>query len=337
MSKYTMNADLRGERIQELTLNAPMEVIKSFFLLQENGVMRSVPKLVGPKLAVNKIISIPPEAIKVLTNKGETITVTAPECQIGLVPLPCRLLSSKARVGMTCVDHKQDTLPKSTGLIFHIHGGGFVACNSKLHELYLRQWAVSLNAPIFSVDYTLSPEAIYPRQVEECFFAYCWALENCGLLGTTAEKIAIVGDSAGGTFTMALAMKCLEAGVRLPDGILVCYGLLRLQPMNPSRYLGLIDPIVPFGLLRKCVDCYLGEEHQTCYDDGRVPDASLSPMFQQDEKLSQLPPTSFITTDMDPCLDDCVEFAKRLRNIGKPPYLKVLPGLPHGFLFFQSL
>lgn len=36
--------------------------------------------------------------------------------------------------------------------------------------------------------------------------------------------------------------------------------------------------------------------------------------------------------DLDPCLDDCVMFAKKLKVLGKPVTLDILHGLPHGFL-----
>lgn len=50
-------------------------------------------------------------------------------------------------------------------------------------QVYLREWAKELDVPILSVDYTLAPEAPYPRALEECFMAYCWALMNCHRLG----------------------------------------------------------------------------------------------------------------------------------------------------------
>lgn len=40
---------------------------------------------------------------------------------------------------------------------------------------------------------------------------------------------------------------------------------------------------------------------------------------------------------MDPCLDDCVMMAKRLKSLGIPIGLDVLPGLPHGFLSFVKV
>lgn len=53
---------------------------------------------------------------------------------------------------------KESIVPPSKGLIFHCHGGGFVAQSSRSHEAYLRQWAQGLPAPILSVDYSLAPE-----------------------------------------------------------------------------------------------------------------------------------------------------------------------------------
>lgn len=40
---------------------------------------------------------------------------------------------------------------------------------------------------------------------------------------------------------------------------------------------------------------------------------------------------------MDPCLDDCVMFAKRLKAIDNDVSLDILSGLPHGFLNFVSV
>lgn len=40
---------------------------------------------------------------------------------------------------------------------------------------------------------------------------------------------------------------------------------------------------------------------------------------------------------MDPCLDDCIMMAKRLKALGIPIGLDVLPGLPHGFLSFVKV
>lgn len=94
--------------------------------------------------------------------------------------------------------------PRSRCLVVHIHGGGFVAQTSKSHEPYLKSWAQELGAPILSIDYSLAPEAPFPRALEECFYAYCWAVKHCALLGEPEPLTATSSPSppqppAGGT------------------------------------------------------------------------------------------------------------------------------------------
>lgn len=40
---------------------------------------------------------------------------------------------------------------------------------------------------------------------------------------------------------------------------------------------------------------------------------------------------------MDPFLDDCVMFAKKLKRLGVAVSLDILDGLPHGFLNFSQV
>lgn len=43
------------------------------------------------------------------------------------------------------------------------------------------------------------------------------------------------------------------------------------------------------------------------------------------------------TLVLDPCLDDVVMFAKKLKNLGNEVGLDILEGLPHGFLNFAMV
>ena len=49
------------------------------------------------------------------------------------------------------------SLGKSSNLILHVHGGGFIAHSSKSHEIYLKPWCKELKVPIVSIDYSLAP------------------------------------------------------------------------------------------------------------------------------------------------------------------------------------
>ncbi len=74
--------------------------------------------------------------------------------------------------------YAQGEEPVPVPIILHFHGGGFVSGNAATHEVYLREWAKETSAIVFSVDYTLAPEAQYPLALEECFYVYRWLLEG---------------------------------------------------------------------------------------------------------------------------------------------------------------
>lgn len=54
-------------------------------------------------------------------------------------------------------------------------------------------------------------------------------------------------------------MKAMSSGIRVPDGIMAAYpATLLTTDASPSRLLTLIDPLLPLGVLTKCVNAYAG-------------------------------------------------------------------------------
>ncbi|KAG5446095.1 Hormone-sensitive lipase [Clonorchis sinensis] len=159
-------------------------------------------------------------------------------------------------------------------LLFHIHGGGFVALKSQSQDIFLRQWAEFLDCPIFSVDYSLAPKAPYPRALEECYFAYCWASLNRTRLGAQPNaRIVLCGDSAGGNLVLGLCLRLAYTGIHpLPHGALVAYApvLVSFTP-SPARMLSLMDPLLPIGILSKCLLAYAGVDEKRLNPDPTGP------------------------------------------------------------------
>lgn len=210
--------------------------------------------LVSHGVSVNRRLKIMAESLKVPTSSGELIEIP------GVGSIQARIISSHRREGMVR-DKKQaknePIYPKSKSLLFHCHGGGFVAQSSKSHLVYLNEWANHLNIPILSIDYSLAPEAPYPLALNEILFAYCWALNNCELLGSTCEKIILAGDSAGANLCLATLLKCIDMKIRKPDGIYIAYCpiLVGFDP-SPSRMLCLMDPLLTYGFIMRCLKAY---------------------------------------------------------------------------------
>ena len=225
--------------------------------------------------------------------------------------------------------------------------------------MYLREWAKKLDVPILCVDYTLIPEASFPRALEEIFYTYCWALKNPELVGSTGKNVVIVGDSAGGGLAAGVIIKCIELGIPKPKGFFNAYGIFAVNfASSPSRFKSLYDPCLPMKIVLNLIKNYgnaipLRDGNTTkkesastnALESGMIPKAPadvfyceitkdylLSPFWAPDEILREFPPTKSVTTYEDPSLDDCVDFCKKLKGLNVDTRVDVLGNLPHGFL-----
>lgn len=257
--KYIVDPEARARRIVNISQRADVHFLKAFWLLNETNFVQFVPFMMIPTLSINQVISVPPEELSMLNLIDQQITIPIPTSHIGKKPIHVKLLSSKRRIGMVGSARATGELHgPSDILLFHCHGGGFVAQSSRSHETYLRNWALELDIPILSIDYSLSPEAPYPRALEEILYTYAWALKHgISLLGTTANKIIFAGDSAGANLLLGLTTKCFELNIKRPDGLFMAYVpvLVEFLP-SPARMLGLTDPILSFGFMMRCLKAY---------------------------------------------------------------------------------
>ncbi|XP_023162160.2 hormone-sensitive lipase [Drosophila hydei] len=284
--KYLMNPELRARRIVNISQNAKIDFCKSFWFLAESELMHKLPSIVGSSIKVNRTIELPAEPLRLPARVQQTdntsdtenelhfVDIPVPSAHLGPgLPVSVRLLSAKRRAGMLGEGRyrgwRRPSAP-SKSILFHCHGGGFVAQSSKSHELYLRDWAVALDVPILSVDYSLAPEAPFPRALQEVYYAYCWLLNNAEHLGTTAERVICAGDSAGANLSIGLALKCIEQNVRVPDGLFLAYcpTLVSFVP-SPARMLCLMDPLLPFGFMMRCLRAYAAPSNEMMQENAK--------------------------------------------------------------------
>eukprot|EP01134_Creolimax_fragrantissima_P004390 CFRG4390T1 len=333
----------RANVLSNIGMNKNITLLKSFWDLSENTPAKHAGKIFAPFVAVNRVLQVPSEEVLVTNGDGTAVKIVFPpssESPGSFENVNVRLISYAWRDGQIfeskhieqyekfyAENTNRFTRAASPGLIIHFHGGGFLAQTSQSHEIYLRQWAKTVGVPILSVDYSLAPEHPYPRAVNECYHVYCWALANAHMLGSTAQKVILIGDSAGGNLTMSIALKAILDDVRQPDALMPVYPALYMREMSsPSRLMCIMDPLLPLGVLLACLESYSTQSQ--CKED----DVLLSPLLADDELLSQLPPVYLSAAMLDPLLDDSVILAHRLVNIGHPMEYKVFELLPHGFL-----
>ncbi|KAM7383211.1 hypothetical protein PAMP_002882 [Pampus punctatissimus] len=277
--KYAIDPELRGAEFERITQNLDVHFWKTFWNITETEVLSSLASMTSTQVKVNRALSVPPVPfdLPLAANHRASVTVAPPSAHIGTAPVQMRLISYDLREGQDSetllslsrseggaislsLGLKTKRLPSSPCLLIHFHGGGFVAQTSKSHEPYLKSWSQDLGVPILSVDYSLAPEAPFPRALEECFYAYCWALRNHHLLGWTGEKVCLAGDSAGGNLCITTSMRAAAFGVRMPDGIVAAYPATLLTAYaSPSRLLTLMDPLLPLSVLSRCLSAYAGK------------------------------------------------------------------------------
>ncbi|XP_061771032.1 hormone-sensitive lipase isoform X1 [Nerophis ophidion] len=300
--KYAIDPELRGAEFERITQNLDVHFWKTFWNVTENEVLSSLASMTSVTVKVNRALSVPPVPLDLplAANHAASVTIAPPSAHIGIAPVQMRLLSydlregqdSKTMLSLTrseagsislSLGLKTKHLPSSPCLLIHFHGGGFVAQTSKSHEPYLKSWSQDLGVPILSVDYSLAPEAPFPRALEECFYAYCWALKNHHLLGWTGEKVCLAGDSAGGNLCVTTSLRAAAYGVRMPDGIVAAYPATLLTAYaSPSRLLTLMDPLLPLSVLSRCLSAYSGNEPQT---EKQVEKESTLSMVRRDTAL----------------------------------------------------
>ncbi|XP_043358055.1 hormone-sensitive lipase [Dermochelys coriacea] len=277
--KFAIDPELRGAEFERITQNLDVHFWKSFWNLTETELLASVASMASTQVRVSRALTVPPEPFELplAADPSLTVTISPPVAHTGPGPIHMRLISHELREGQDSealstlaqaegplgleLWRKAAPAPPSPLLLVHFHGGGFVAQTSKSHEPYLRGWAQELGAPVLSVDYALAPEAPFPRALEECFYAYCWALRHCHLLGSTAQRVCLAGDSAGGNLCLTVTMRAAAFGIQLPDGIMAAYPVTLVRAAaSPSRLLTLLDPLLPLSVLCKCLSAYAGTE-----------------------------------------------------------------------------
>ena len=142
-------------------------------------------------------------------------------------------------------------------------------------------------------------------------------------------------------------LKAITNNIRKPDAVVLSYAALLIQFYpSPSRLLSLIDPLLMFGILLRCLNAYQDPNYlstcpRTINDELRmtksINDMYLSPLLADANTLKQFPRTVIIASDFDPCLDENVMFSSKLHDAGVDVRMEIVPGMPHGFLAFAQM
>ncbi|BBY61008.1 alpha/beta hydrolase [Mycolicibacterium sarraceniae] len=98
------------------------------------------------------------------------------------------------------------TIESRSPVVVYLHGGGLVMGTNHSFEPLARELAHASGAAVVAVEYRLAPEAPPPAQFEDAYAATEWVSSHGDDLDLDVGRLAVVGDSAGGSLAAAVAL-----------------------------------------------------------------------------------------------------------------------------------
>ncbi|CAN5539310.1 alpha/beta hydrolase [soil metagenome] len=231
----------------------------------------------------------------------------------GAGAVPARLYTPRGRVGST----------EPAPLLVFIHGGGMVFGDLETHDPTCRLFAERADALVLAVDYRLAPEHPFPAAVDDCWASLQWVAENAEVLGVDPSRIAVGGDSAGGTLSAVMAIKAAEAGIALRFQLLL-YPATNMAAESESRRLFGDGFLLTQDFVELAHTAYVTGDHE-------LTDPLVS--VQYTEKFpAGLAPALVVTAGFDPRRDEGEAYARTLSEAGVQVELKRYDGFVHGFV-----
>ncbi|MDD3186113.1 MAG: alpha/beta hydrolase [Anaerostipes sp.] len=231
------------------------------------------------------------------------------------------------------VYHKKDISNKNPAVLF-FHGGGFFGGDVKTKENQCKYLAEQSDAVVVAPEYRLSPECAYPGAIEDGMGTLEWMKENADRLGIDRNRIAVMGESAGGTLAANVCFRDMNKDIKLAALI---YGALDVSEAGETYYQWDYskykmdeedkDYIMNRLYRFKELSTYMKYLYLNEGDDVTNPD--ISPIYQRD--MTQMPKTLMIEAEFDYyriCND---EFVRKLKEQNVDVDVIFYEGLDHGF------
>ena len=202
-----------------------------------------------------------------------------------------------------------------TGLVLHLHGGGFVLHDVEVHDAAARRLANRSGLAVLSVDYRRPPEHRFPAAPDDVDTVLRWLEREAPSRDLGAPTYAH-GDSAGANLALVAALR------------------------NPGRFRAVVliypflDPTGSYDSYRTAADGFDPREAAWYWDQyaatpADLEDPDLAPL--RSDRLGTLPATLVVTAEHDPLRDEGEHLARRLAEEGVEVVATRYLGEVHGF------
>lgn len=215
-------------------------------------------------------------------------------------------------------------------VLFFIHGGGFTVGSVETHDRMMRILAHYADCTVIGIDYSLSPEAKFPKALMECAAVTEHYRANAAQYGIDPDRIGFAGDSGGAHLSMAvnLWLRDHSEDTSYIKGLLLYYGMFGMGDSKSMRlYGGAWD-----GLTEEDLQFY-----NAMYLE--KPEDAKSPYycFYNNDLITRMPACFIASCEFDPLVDDAECLHDILSGHGVPSQYKMYPGTIHAFLHYSKM
>jgi acetyl esterase len=214
-------------------------------------------------------------------------------------------------------------------VVVFFHGGGFVVGDLDTHDGTCRQHAVGASAVVVSVDYRLAPEHPYPAAIDDAWAATQWVAEHGNEIDADAGRLAVAGDSAGGTISAVIAQRSRDTGGPPILFQLLWYPATLWDSSLPSFTENADAQVLDRAAVAAFTRWYAGEIDLSDPPPGMAPGRA--------ENLAGLPAAYIAVAGHDPLRDDGIRYGELLSAAGVPVEVHNAETLVHGYVGYAGV
>lgn len=207
-------------------------------------------------------------------------------------------------------------------LLVYFHGGGFTIGSVATHDTLCRALSHLAHCAVVSVDYRLAPEHKFPVAAFDAWDAVQWLAQSASDLGLDGRRLAVGGDSAGGTLAAVCAIEARDRKIPLALQLLFYPGCAAHQdtPSHKTFAKG-------FVLEEAHIDYFFAHYVNTASDRD---DWRFAPLLAPD--VEGVAPAWIGLAECDPLVDEGVMYGDKLRLAGVRVELEIYRGVVHDFI-----
>ncbi|MFZ3220024.1 MAG: alpha/beta hydrolase [Rhodoferax sp.] len=214
-------------------------------------------------------------------------------------------------------------------VLVYFHGGGFTIGSVATHDGLCRRLSHHAGCAVLSVDYRLAPEYKFPTAAHDAWDVVQWVAQQGATRALDATRLAVGGDSAGGTLSAVCAIWARDAGVPLALQLLFYPGTAAHQDTASHRTFAhgfvLEEPHITYFFNHYIRTPSDRDDWRFAPLDGLTDSGQLA-------ELEGVAPAWLGLAECDPLVDEGVQYADRLRMAGVPVDLEIYRGVVHEFI-----